>query len=581
MKYKKCEVSKEGFVIPNFDFGSEDAVLPVSVFTPYVFNITDHFVNLVESIEKGDIQQISRSLSLFKASVIDNPNDLPELLFKEYSVPEILMTLIDPYNYFSILYESLCAAIAWTGCQDTDSDKFNDENFIYFLIETSVHALSDRDFPGDKKIGRAAIGLLRNLLNNSDDIRISFINMDGIKLFSSLFLEITDKSIRDYILWILQNSFNVSAEPPYELLKEVETVLRSSFRFYMSGVERSEIRLAIAYAKCGPDFAISLMKNVEFDTASVYFVYAPPDTQVEILELFETLLFYPDEEVVNTATEKIKWNDFMPQIPNLMDKYVSKKFISLAAHFFNENPKPILNTRIVETLVQIFRTSKYSIKLKVIDCLSILLKQDTSSSSDSILFNNVIDQVVLLLDEKNTQILKFALQMLLHIIKIAERNDSFLKLVITKFDESEFGPIIEEFCSEEQKPEIAELADIVRNEYEIISDAYDEIQADSPQNEFYYAQGFGEMPPGPINYEELSKNHQSSNFQNFPFASNDGEEEGFNEPYPPESENRFGNDDNEGAFRSGFVEDGNNDDDEEEEKWYDVEDDDFDDEFNE
>lgn len=523
--YKDCEISADGFVIPNFDFNSLDAIIPVSTpsITPYEFNTTDEFQNILDAMKKNDIQLICKHLIFFKAAVIDNSNDIPEELFHEYSVPSTLMLLIDPIKYPMLLYTSLCAAIAWTGAQARDSELFNDLNFIKFLIEITVIALSDPKFEGDRKIGNAALGFLRNLVFNSNNIRISFIKMRGIELFSSLFLEIKDQNIDNYILWTLQNSLLVEPKPPFELIKAVESVFRSSFRVYMQGVNPSEIRLAIAYAKCGPIYAISLMKNAEFELASSYFIHAPGETQIMILDMFEMLALYPDEVVATIAKEKIKWNEFISKIPQLYNYYLNKKFISVASHLFAQHYRPIYDTEIVKCLIQIFCKGEYKIKYRVKDCLKVLFDSNPNDVLETIVYNNIIGRLIILLEDNNSSTVKFSLEILHYIVKYAQEDKDIQERIFTQLDENEFGPIIEDFCcSDELHPSYSDLADLVRKEYEILSDIYDEEQrilhekrAEEEEEDINYQQ----MQAPYIDYQKLSQNHQNPNFAAFQFPN--------------------------------------------------------------
>lgn len=502
------KLSTEGFILPDFDFDSNDAVIPVSspAFNPPEFDIMSIFFELRQMIDNNDLEHLSEHLLIFRASIIHiintDPKSFPAELIEQFNVPETLMTLIDPNVYPHILYESISVAIAWTGAHGEESNYFANPNFINFLIESAIISLSDPQFQGDRRIGNASLGLLRNLLLNSNDIRLMFIHNRGIELFSMLYFELTNPSLNHCILWILHNSLLVEPIQRLETFAPIEKLFKMSFRNQMKGVPALEIGLAIAYVKVHPSYALSFIENVRFEIVTSSIEYAHPDTQLAILDLLEILALYPDNTVAENVFGRIMWEQVYIKIPEIGYSKLSKKLITIAAHFFEVHYKHVLDTFIVDALLIIYSTGKYSIKSRVIDCLYLLLQGNlVIDGMNTILFHKVIPKIIQFFFDSDKKMIKFSAEFLLAIIDVAENNPSFQRDVLQQMDEEELAPILDDLA-EDLHEDLAELIGLLRIRYENLSDAFDQMERENKHEE----EEIGEMPH--IDYRQLSRNHQ-------------------------------------------------------------------------
>ena len=508
-------LENDGFVIPDF-CDSSDSVIPITAppFEPIKFDIFNIFVNMLNEIDKGEISSIKTALNLFKVAIIDNKFNIPGELLNSYNVPDALMKAMASENFQCILYDLFCVATAWTGAVLQDSDNFSHPDFISFLIRTTVIALSDPKLPKDKKIvGNASLAFLRNLLANSNNVRIMFIKERGIMLFSSLYLELVDYDIRQFILWSLINALQVQPTPPLELVKQIETpLLQSFFGYNIRGADALEIKLSLAYIKFGPEFIISFLKNVEFESASYNFIKISSKTQIALLELFSTLVTCPDQFASSLAADKIRWNDFIPKIPQLQDNKLTKKLIEMSSYLLSCRYEPIFDTLLIKTMITLLPISEYKIRCRIINFLHSLMKSDISNAIDAFVCHKTIPKIVDFLDSDLKSIFKFALEILLYIIQYA-LDGKYHKLIYRQFEEVEFEPIMDEVCGRDLSSDCAEIADLINIKYNELIDFcnQDNIEEESDNEDQYQPSQHPYQVTQAINKELMNELDESEN----------------------------------------------------------------------
>ncbi|OHT14956.1 hypothetical protein TRFO_14615 [Tritrichomonas foetus] len=473
MLYKKeCKISSEGFVIPDFDFDSADAVIPISTpsITQYEFDSFQLYLDLLDAMKHDKSSNfypsiLIKALKMFTASIISQKNNIPNELLESYDTPGTLLSLIDPNTDKTVFLEALHAAIAWTGAVKNNS-AFSVPEFILFLIETSVYALSDPNFQYDRNIGNSTVALLRNILFHSNDAKFHFINNRGVELFSSLYLEVVGDTLKDYIIIVIINSLDVSPTPPFNFVKFVENpLLKSVFGYNLRSATSLEIRLALAYVKISPECALSFLNHIEIESSGIEFLFASTDTQVLLLELFEFLVTCSNETVVSIAEKKIQWNVFLPHIPMSFDSKLMKKTIQVAVNLFKIGHYKILDTLILKVLLEMMTIGNIKIKHRAMDAIRILINSGSPHSMDSIIGHNIISKICNFLESDRKDIFKFCFEMLLFIIQFA-LDGKCPRKVRDQLYEAEFEAIMEEVCGCELNEELANMADILKEKFD-------------------------------------------------------------------------------------------------------------------
>jgi hypothetical protein len=479
--------SEDGFVIPDFNFDSSDALIPIT--NPGIsmvqFDPIEHFCRLQVAVRNADETEASRHFSFFRASLIQRSKSLPDSLFVDFDVAEFFIGIITESTPTRVLYDAMCALTAWTGVQNRDSDGFACITFINSLFEITITSLSGRTFEGDRRSGRAGIAVFQNLLFNSNDFRVLFIQSGGLVLFCTLYYELTDYGLTQRILWILQNCTLVEPKPETEVFVPILDLLRGVLGPGVQGVESSEIRLCCAFVEMGPQFAHRFLSELEVPSLSYAFCYLAAGTQVMVLDLFGRLTTFPDDSVVALAGKRIHWHEFVPHIPESFDRKVQKRFINVAMSILERH----LLTPDGDRYLSIFFPVAFALMEKrllrvralAIRLISRILGSGAPSVLELVIGQKVITRSVPFLDSDWTLLQRCALELLLFCVQGALAGKCMRK-VLDQVAVSEVVDAVEALCGKEVEPEIGIMADTLKSQIDELLDAKI-IESESSDNE--------------------------------------------------------------------------------------------------
>ena len=482
MQYK-CEVNSSGFIVPDFDFESDNPVFPIS--TPsnntYKFDVQEHFALLKNALSSSDKHDLCRQLGFFKAAIISNASAVESDDFPCEEVSLLLFDLINPKQDWDVLYEVICTSVALTGVNGRASIYFGKDYFVRFMIRVIVISLSDPNFGGRRELGQAALAFLRNLIYNDNSTRIFFIKEGGIELVATLYFELSDYQIKNHIIWVLLNSLDVVPSITLDMGKPLELFFKSIFGYSLPA-ESIEVQLCLKYVMINDDFALNFINLLDLNIVSSNFIKASDEVQVELLNLFGVLILHNNNRVSETSFKNIKWNSFIVKIPDMYSNKVKKKLCEFAEKVFianTTNTKLLFETEMFPSLVKMINYGKYSVRLKALKASSKIIHTKCEYVIESILGNHMIEQILHFLETDWPELIKFGLEFLITLLDFA-LNRRYKKEIIIELNENDVQSVVNSIIERKLPEEINELCYLLRTKIDILyeleeySDFYDE-----------------------------------------------------------------------------------------------------------
>lgn len=470
MNYKD-DANITGFVIPDFEFESDNPVFPIS--TPsnntYHFDLREHFDMLKNA--RGP-RELCRQLGFFKAALISNAAGVGGAAALCEEAAHLLFDLINPNQNGDVLYDAICTCVALTGVSGATAAVFRRDFFVRFVVRVAVVSLSDPNFRGRSGTGQAALALLRNLLYSDNDIRIFFIQGNGLELMITLYFELTDAEIKNHLIWILYNSLDVVPKITLEIAKPFELFLKSVFGFSLPFAESTEIKLAVKFVMIDDDFAFNFLNLVDLDFMSSNLVKASDETQIELLDLFLVLILHKNNQIAEKSFNNIKWNSFVTKIPMLYSDKVKKKLSEFAEKVFmanTVNTKLLFETEMFPSLIKMISYGKYSVRLKALTASSKIIHTNCEYVVESIIGSHMISQIIPFLETDWYELIKFGLEFLIVIIEFA-LNKKYKKEVLKELCENDIHIFISEIIEKALSDEINDLCFLLRTKIEILEE---------------------------------------------------------------------------------------------------------------
>jgi hypothetical protein len=369
-------------------------------------------------------------------------------------------------------------------------------------------ALSDRTFQGDRRVGRAAISILRNLLFASNAVRELFLERDGLTLFCSLHDELTDYDVRQAILWTVRHATMVNPKPPIEAFDPILELLSPIYGAGILGAEALEIRLSRAYVEMGPLFASQFLSALEFANLDGTFAYLSAGTQVAAFELFTSLLTYPNEVIPDVANSLIAWPEFVPKMHLSTDRKVQKSFLRFVDAIFEDRAIPKTSRRFNDFLTlffpEVFRLIEQGIlrvRVRAIETITRMLRFGSTTVLHVIVGHRIVGRVVAFLESDWTMLLKLAVEILLFVIQFALDGKSMVK-VMEEIRQAELYAVIDDLCGRDIDEDVGHMADLLRGKIDELLDARIVDDADSTEEEDTTRQRPKPVPPDPPKEEE-------------------------------------------------------------------------------
>ena len=457
--FKEVKYSELGFVIPDFDFNSENALVPV---TNPSFEMMElqldpmgTFDALSDAVSAQNTFETKRQLGFFKGALMQCQS-LPDELVLNRPVGQLFETLLRE-GPRDVHYDVLCALCAWTGAQNADAQFYSSDGMMEFLLKTSIVALSSPSYDGDRRVGRGAVGVLRNLLFHSNECRVQFLKRRGLELFCTLYFEMTDPKLRQAIIWAIQNSTLIMKsddKPPMELLDPIVTLLGQVFGGCMAATEATEMNLANAYVDCGKMFALRLIKSVHFENLSVFFSRMDRDTQVRGLELLKKLMCW-DRMVAQVAAPLIHWKKISAFIPSSFDKKVHIKYCEVVAMIFDkyqeEMPSALLSD-LFPGVMGLVKNQPLKVRIVAVDTISTMVHSNAPYILDVIVGHGIISKVAGFLESGWARLIRLGVDMLLYAVQYA-LDGRCRRDIRHEIDQNELEDLIDEALSKDGLPE--------------------------------------------------------------------------------------------------------------------------------
>lgn len=486
MTFKETKFSELGFVLPDFDFDSSDALVattnPSFEMIQLQFDLLQIFDSLNTAVLQQDTTETKRQLGFFRAAIVQRQR-LSEDIVTSRPFAQLFETLIRQAPR-EILYETLCALCAWTGSQNIDVDYYASEGMMNFLMETSIVAISSPVYDGDRRTGRAAVGVLRNLVFHSNQCRIEFLKKRGADLFGTLYYEVTDIRLQTAILSVIQNSLLVMKgddRPPIEIFDPVLELLTHVFGFNIAMAEATEIELASAYVDCGKDFALRLLKTLDFESLSVRFPKMARDTQVSVLELLKKYVCW-DRSVAALAGPKIDWGIISAFIRKCDAKKVHKKFCEVVKTIFETygpDTCPESLSVMFPSVFYLVENQPLRVRVMAIDTISVMVRSRARYILDIVVGHGIVSKICGFLEAEWNRLMILGVEMLLYAVQYA-LDGRCRRQVLQEIDENELGMLLEEAASREGLSEEAyKLIELLQQKItELVHSPLDPIEVD-------------------------------------------------------------------------------------------------------
>jgi hypothetical protein len=466
-EYKSTRISEQGFVLPDLDFGSSDAIVSVDnpAFTLHSFDPAFHLNEVICAFNRQDAAYLCRELVFLKAAIIEKGCHITDFLQEADAIGRILFKLITRSAPERVLYDALCTLTAWSGLRVANCDIFAQADFVLFLVEIAVVSLSSTTFDGDRRIGRAAVAVLRNLLFVSNPFRILFVESKVLTLFCTLYSELTDYPLKECIIWLIQNVTLIDPKPPISAFAPILEFLTPVFGCELGGAEASELRLACAYIECGGQFACQFLQTVDLDNLTSSFFRMATNTQVVALNLLQSLLTCSDPEIAGIASPHIHWGKIVHHLPSKSEKKVQKKILDMVYAIFCNDEYAEYISDLCPAVMALVERATISVRSKAIGVLAKMVHARSQRVLDAIIGHRLISSAVKFLETDWSSLLKLGIDILLFVVQYA-LDGKCIRTIRKELGATDVLAAIEEVCGreavEDRDDDTMKMADLLR-----------------------------------------------------------------------------------------------------------------------
>ena len=393
--------------------------------------ILNNFIDLVQ--KENLIEKNLENFLLLKIELLNLYNN-KELINNIDFLCEFLINLIFPEQKEIIIYHSINLLIILSCFPNFNNFNFLNFEFFKFLFKLSIKNLSGRFNFYSNDLGISSLTLIKNLLIDSNEIFNFLIQLNCIEILISLYQEIIETKIQNLILIILKTSLNYNLQK--KNIIKIFQFLIPFFELNLSDINFLMISILFQICKLSEEYSLFFLNNFNIQNIFYYYSTARNDVRPIILKLFNFLLLFKNEIILNKSS-MINWNSINKVIELFGTENEKKVFLNLILTFFKINSDEIFNiyeTNIFNLLMNFLDKDNFEIKYSDLKTIYLLFEINNSTLIDILANYKLIPRLYNFLELEYSNLVEWSLKILISIIDYA-KNTIKIDRIIQEFEE--------------------------------------------------------------------------------------------------------------------------------------------------
>ena len=395
------------------------------------------FENLKNSLVVWSDEEISRSLTNFKASLIQNYKAIPEKLF-EMDVSNLLVSIKPPKFSLDSFYESILCSCVWTAIQNEDLAPYFDPEYFKLLYEQCLESSARIE---TKQMFAACICLIKNITSESGDVSLQLMQMHGLESFALLYNETQSKEVQNTITQIVYNALKVD-DIPLDYGHFAADMYLPTLRSSLENLTEKDIEVLHMFCLTGLDYAKYFMDYIGPQKMFQVYSTAAVEVRVAILKFWKEMTECPDKNIAYAAFS-IPWEALTTtiEIEKDTEELQCVSDLLLAAFEYGQDAEQrVFQSSVIYRYLATIESGRYDLRAIALETMTILVEMNSKSIISYIISNKYIQDIIAMLDVNDVMTLNFALRILLTLISQNHPNNEY-NSIVAQLQECEYENI--------------------------------------------------------------------------------------------------------------------------------------------